>query len=93
VSAASSAPVGIASAVGAATALTARAIAPQWATTAATAAAFAGIHGFLVVMPYALVAGIVTGWLRERTGSVAAGFVTHVLNNATLVATTMLLTG
>jgi len=66
---------------------------PAWATIAATAAAFASIHGFLVVMPYALVFGIVTGWLRERTGSVAAGFVAHVLNNAMLVTMTHLLTG
>jgi membrane protease YdiL (CAAX protease family) len=59
----------------------------------ATAVAFAGIHGFLVVMPYVLVFGIVTGWLRERTGSVAAGVVTHVLNNAILVTMTFVLTG
>jgi hypothetical protein len=65
---------------------------PAWATIAATAAAFAAIHSFLVVMPAALVFGIVTGWLRERTGSVAAGFVTHVLNNAVLVTMTLLLT-
>jgi hypothetical protein len=30
--------------------------------------------------------------LRGRTGSVAAGFVTHMLNNAMLVTTTLLLT-
>jgi CAAX protease family protein len=66
---------------------------PAWATIAATAVAFAGIHGFLVVMPYVLVFGIVTGWLRERTGSVAAGVVTHVLNNAILVTMTFVLTG
>ncbi len=66
---------------------------PAWATIAATAAAFAGIHGFLVVMPYVLVFGIVTGWLRERTGSVAASFVAHVLNNTMLVTMTLLLTG
>jgi membrane protease YdiL (CAAX protease family) len=67
---------------------------PAWATTAATAAAFAAIHGSLVaVVPFTLVFGIVTGWLRERTGSVAAGSVSHVLNNATLVATTLLRTG
>jgi CAAX protease family protein len=66
---------------------------PAWATIAATAVAFAGIHGFLVVMPYALVFGIVTGWLRERTGSVAAGVVTHVLQLAVLVTATFLLTG
>ena len=44
-------------------------------------------------MPAALVFRIVTGWLRERTGAVAAGFVTHVLNNAMLVTMTLLLTG
>jgi membrane protease YdiL (CAAX protease family) len=44
-------------------------------------------------MPYVLVFGIVTGWLRERTSSVAAGFVAHVLNNAMLVTMTFLLTG
>jgi membrane protease YdiL (CAAX protease family) len=66
---------------------------PAWATIAATAAAFAGIHGFLVVMPGVLVFGIVTGWVRERTGWVAAGFVTHVLQLAVLVTTTLLLTG
>jgi membrane protease YdiL (CAAX protease family) len=66
---------------------------PAWATIAATAAAFAGIHGFLVVMPYALVFGIVAGWLRERTGSVAAGVVSHVLQLAVLVTVTFLLTG
>jgi membrane protease YdiL (CAAX protease family) len=49
------------------------------------AVAFAGIHGFLVVVPYALVFGVVAGWLGERTGAVAAGVVTHVLNNAMLV--------
>jgi hypothetical protein len=43
-------------------------------------------------MPYVLVFGIVTGWLRERTGSVAAGFVAHVLN-AMLVTMTLLLSG
>ena len=66
---------------------------PARATIAATAAAFASIHGFLVVMPAALVFGIVTGWLRERTGSVAAGFVTHVLSLAMLAIMTFLLTG
>lgn len=66
---------------------------PAWATIAATAVAFASIHGFLVVMPYVLVFGIVTGWLRERTGAVAAGFVTHVLQLAVLVTVTFLLTG
>lgn len=66
---------------------------PAWATIAVTAVAFASIHGFLVVMPYVLVFGIVTGWLRERTGSVAAGFVTHVLQLAVLVTVTFLLTG
>jgi uncharacterized protein len=66
---------------------------PAWATIAATAVAFASIHGFLVVMPYVLVFGIVTGWLRERTGWVAAGFVSHVLQLAVLVTVTSLLTG
>lgn len=66
---------------------------PAWITIAATAAAFAAVHGFLVVMPYVLVFGIVTGWLRERTGSVAAAFVAHLLNNAALVTLTFLLTG
>jgi membrane protease YdiL (CAAX protease family) len=66
---------------------------PAWATIAATAVAFAAIHGFLVVMPAVLVFGIITGWLRERTGAVAAGFVTHVLSLAVLVTVTFLLTG
>jgi hypothetical protein len=57
------------------------------------AVAFAGIHGFLVVMPYALVFGVVAGWLRERTGAVAAGVVTHVLQLAVLVTVTFLVTG
>jgi membrane protease YdiL (CAAX protease family) len=45
------------------------------------------------MMPSVLVFGIVTGWLRERTGSVAAGFVAHVLNHAILVTMTFVLTG
>jgi membrane protease YdiL (CAAX protease family) len=45
------------------------------------------------VMPYALVFGVVAGWLRERTGAVAAGVVTHVLQLAVLVTVTFLVTG
>ncbi|MDN5860677.1 MAG: CPBP family intramembrane metalloprotease [Pseudonocardia sp.] len=58
---------------------------PVWPTIAVTAAAFAAVHGFLMLMPAAVVFGIVTAWLRERTGAVAAGFVAHVLSNAMLV--------
>lgn len=64
---------------------------PAWATIAVTAAAFAAIHGFVVLLPYVLVFGVVAGWLRERTGFAAAGFVAHLLNNAALVTATVLL--
>jgi hypothetical protein len=66
---------------------------PAWAAITLTAVAFAAVHGSAMLLPYVVIFGLVTDWLRERTGSVAAGTVAHVLNNGLLVFATFLLTG
>ena len=42
---------------------------------------FAVMHGYPIVLPFAFVAGLFLGWVRERTGSTFNTLVVHVLNN------------
>jgi membrane protease YdiL (CAAX protease family) len=42
---------------------------------------FAAMHGYPIVMPYAFVTGLFTGWIRIRTGSTLNTVFMHVLNN------------
>jgi membrane protease YdiL (CAAX protease family) len=37
--------------------------------------------------------GIVTAWMRERTGSIAPAFVAHIANSTLLFTVTYILTG
>lgn len=46
-----------------------------------SAALFALMHGYPIVLPYAFVSGLFTGWVRLRTGSTLNAIVMHVLNN------------
>ena len=46
-----------------------------------SAALFAVMHGYPIVLPYAFVAGLFLGWIRERTGSTLNPFFMHVVNN------------
>jgi membrane protease YdiL (CAAX protease family) len=46
-----------------------------------SAALFAAMHGYPIVMPYTLLFGLFTGWIRARTGSIFNTVVMHVLNN------------
>ena len=46
-----------------------------------SAALFAAMHGYPIVMPYAFVSGLFTGWVRMRTGSTLNAILMHVLNN------------
>jgi membrane protease YdiL (CAAX protease family) len=56
---------------------------PVWACTVATAALFAGGHGYFpVLLPLGLLFGLVAGWLRARTGSVLPTMVVHILTDA-----------
>jgi len=48
---------------------------------AVSAALFAVMHGYPIVLPYAFIAGLFTGWLRIRTGSTLNTILLHVLNN------------
>ncbi len=48
---------------------------------AVSAALFAVLHGYPIVLPYAFIAGLFTGWLRTRTGSTLNTILLHVLNN------------
>lgn len=67
---------------------------PAWATIVVTAAVFAAMHAsYLALVPWTFVFGIVTAWMRERTGSIAPGLVTHVANNTLLFTATYILTG
>lgn len=47
----------------------------------ASAAVFAVMHGYPIVLSYAFVAGLFLGLIRERTGSTLNTFFMHVLNN------------
>jgi membrane protease YdiL (CAAX protease family) len=46
-----------------------------------SAALFAVMHGYPVDLPYAFVAGLFLGWIRERTGSTLIPLFMHVVNN------------
>jgi membrane protease YdiL (CAAX protease family) len=46
-----------------------------------SAALFAVMHGYPIVLPYAFVAGLFLGWIRERTGSTLNPLFMHVVNN------------
>jgi hypothetical protein len=49
------------------------------------AALFAAMHVYPVVLPYAFLAGIATGYIRRRTGSTVNTVVMHAMNNAALL--------
>ncbi|MFI6426754.1 lysostaphin resistance A-like protein [Promicromonospora sp. NPDC050880] len=53
--------------------------------TVGSAVIFALLHGINVVLPAALVVGIITAELRRRSGSVWPGVVVHALNNSITV--------
>ena len=46
-----------------------------------SAALFAVMHGYPIVLPYVFVSGLFTGWVRMRTGSTLNTILMHVLNN------------
>ena len=46
-----------------------------------SAALFAVMHGYPIVLPYAFVAGLFLGWVRQRTGSTLNPLFMHVVNN------------
>jgi membrane protease YdiL (CAAX protease family) len=46
-----------------------------------SAALFAAMHGYPIVMPYVFLFGLFTGWIRARMGSIFDTVVMHVLNN------------
>jgi len=48
---------------------------------AVSAALFGAMHGYPIVLPYAFVSGLFTGWVRVKTGSTLNTMVMHVLNN------------
>ena len=48
---------------------------------AVSAALFAVMHGYPIVLPYTFVFGLFTGWVRLRTGSTVNTILMHVLNN------------
>ena len=48
---------------------------------AVSAALFAVMHGYPIVLPYTFVFGVFTGWVRMRTGSTLNTILMHVLNN------------
>ena len=63
--------------------------APRWLAIAATATAFGAFHlaagGIALVLTLAVM-GVVLAWLRLKTGSLAAPFLVHALNNAIALA-------
>lgn len=66
---------------------------PAWATILVTTVVFSAMHAILALMPAVFVFGIVTAWMRERTGSIVPGFVTHIANNALIFTAIYVLTG
>jgi len=69
-----------------------RRLSARW-TIVTTAAIFAAIHQFLVVLPIAFLFGAGIGWVRERTGSVIPGIIAHSLNGLLLMSLSYLATG
>ena len=47
-----------------------------------SAALFAAMHGYPIVMPYTFLFGLSTGWIRARTGSIFNTLMMHIVNNA-----------
>jgi membrane protease YdiL (CAAX protease family) len=47
----------------------------------ASAALFAAMHGYPIVLPFAFLFGLFAGWIRVRTGSALNTVFMHVLNN------------
>jgi membrane protease YdiL (CAAX protease family) len=62
-------------------------VAIAWTTVAFTAA-----HGVPIVFPAVIVSGLLSGWLRERTGSTLNTLVMHVLGDASMLAAAWMLT-
>jgi membrane protease YdiL (CAAX protease family) len=62
-------------------------------TIAITAAGFALIHGYPPLMLLAFVLGLVSGWVRERSGSVIPTVFAHVSHNVAMVAFAYATTG
>jgi uncharacterized protein len=54
---------------------------PAFIAACVSAALFAGMHGFPVVMPYAFLFGLAAAWLRLRSGSTLPGLLMHALNS------------
>ncbi len=54
---------------------------------AVSAALFAVMHGYPIVLPFAFVSGLFTGWVRVRTGSTLNTILMHVLNNVVFLFT------
>ncbi|WP_189308486.1 CPBP family intramembrane glutamic endopeptidase [Streptomyces albospinus] len=64
---------------------------PWWTVALITAALFAGIHYFLVLVPVGFVFGVALAWLRGRTGSILPGLLAHWLTDWLLFAIALLL--
>lgn len=69
-----------------------RARLPAWATIGITAAAFAVIHQFLIILPAAMVFGVAMGWVRERTASTLPAIVAHGVSGLVLMILSLLAT-
>ncbi|MBV9512125.1 MAG: CPBP family intramembrane metalloprotease [Caulobacteraceae bacterium] len=59
---------------------------PVAAAALVSAALFAAMHGFPVVMPYAFLFGLAATWLRLRSGSLLPGLTMHALNSLLFLA-------
>ena len=55
-------------------------------TIVLTAMAFAGIHMYPPLLPLGFASGVVFGWIRERSNSIAPAIVAHVAHNVLMVA-------
>jgi membrane protease YdiL (CAAX protease family) len=57
-----------------------------------TTVAFTAVHGVPIVFPAVILFGLLSGWLRERTGSTLNTLVLHVLGDASMLAAAWILT-
>ncbi len=57
----------------------------DWFSIIVSAVLFGLIHGNVLQLPFALVLGLMLGWLTVRTGSIWPAVVLHFVNNATSV--------
>jgi membrane protease YdiL (CAAX protease family) len=69
-----------------------RRLSARW-TIVITAALFAAIHQFLVILPIAFLFGTAMGWVRKRTGSVIPAIIAHSLNGLLLILLSYLASG